>query len=121
MHITDYVIYIAKSITLSSRNISYRFFANWHNKCRIFERLYAYVATTDDKTSLLRHTYENCFKLACSRYVESAVKKWHLKRFGLHSVTCIRKQKPMDSSDEQLYYQLQPTSDQQWCRYSMER
>ena len=81
MHITDYVIYIAKSITLSSRNISYRFFANWHNKCRIFERLYAYVATTDDKTSLLRHTYENCFKLACSRYVESAVKKMAPKTF----------------------------------------
>ena len=73
--------------------------------------MYAFVATTDDKTSLLRHTYENFIKLAWS--VESAVKKkWQLRRFGLHSVTCIRKQKPMDSSHEQLYYQLQPISDQ---------
>ena len=102
---------MAKSITLSSRNISYGFFANCYNKCRIFERLYAFVATTDDKTSLLRHTYENFIKLAWS--VESAVKKWQLRRFGLHSVTSIRKQKPMDSSHEQLYCQLQPTSDQQ--------
>ena len=79
MHITDHVIYIAKSITLSSRNISYRFFANWHNKCRIFERLYAYVATTDDKTSLLRHTYDNFIKIV--RSVESAVKKMAAKTF----------------------------------------
>ena len=79
MHITDYVIYIAKSITLSSRNISYRFFANLHNKCRIFERLYAFVATTDDKTSLLRHTYDNFIKLV--RSVESAVKKMAAKTF----------------------------------------
>ena len=70
---------MAKSITLSSRNISYGFFANWHNKCRIFERLYAFVATTDDKTCLLRHTYENFIKFGWS--VESAVNEMAAKTF----------------------------------------